>query len=105
MTKPIKLIYEFNWKNISVYIDIDFRNGKISLVEPESWEKVRFKDKNWLFAGRDREFMAGWKNILEAMEKAIEDAESKLKKYQDDMDDRMIEMMLDIDKEMSKKKK
>lgn len=104
MTKPIKLIYEFNWKNITIYVDIDFRNGKISLVEPESWEKVRFKDKNWLFCGRTSDYMQGWKNILEAMEKAIEDAEEKLKKYKDDMDKRMIEMMLEINKKVEKKK-
>lgn len=75
----IKELYSHVTNDITVYVEIDYPNNKISLMEPVG--NGTYKEKKWLFAGRGREYMRGWKNILKAMDKAIDDAENKLSLY------------------------
>lgn len=72
---------------VDVVVQIDYDNGNISLVEAEKGSMpVRYKGKQWVFANRSIEYMAGWTNILDAMKYAIEEAEKSLQKHQDARD-------------------
>jgi hypothetical protein len=92
----IRELYAYQHKNITIYVDIDYRNSKISLVEPESWEKTRFKDKQWLFAGRGLAYVQGWMTILDGMKEAIRNAEFKLQSYKNLKDKKEDEMIIDL---------
>ena len=61
--------YEKN--GVAVTVEIDFIKKEISLVETGG------TNKRWLFAKRGVEYMQGWRNILNAMEYAIDEAEKK----------------------------
>lgn len=75
--RKFKETYIFTHKDISIYVKIDYRNNKISLVEPYDKGKGQFQGKEWLFKDRGVEFMSGWLNILEAMQEAIKDARKR----------------------------
>lgn len=72
--------YEFD--GIKVYVETNYVTGKISLVEPTSMGG--YKPKQYLFAGREIEYMNGWLNILVGLGKAINAATEELQKYQSD---------------------
>lgn len=76
-TYKFKETYQFSYKNIGIYVKIDYRNNKISLVEPFNIGEGKFQGKMWLFKDRGVEYMQGWVNILEAMQEAIKDAKKK----------------------------
>ena len=76
-TYKFKETYQFSYKNIVIYVKIDYRNNKISLVEPFNIGEGKFQGKMWLFKDRGVEYMQGWVNILEAMQEAIKDAKKK----------------------------
>ena len=100
----IREIYSFNYENITIYIDIDYQNNKISLVE-----KNTFKEKKWLFAGRGLDYMQSWKNILDAMSMAIVEAEGKMKAFQEEQARRLAERVEEaskrVDEDLINKKK
>lgn len=75
----IKELYSHTTNYITVYVEIDYANNKISLMEPAG--NGTYREKKWLFAGRGKEYMKGWRNILEAMTAAINDAERRLSLY------------------------
>lgn len=81
-TYKFKEVYQFIYNDINIFVKIDYRNNKISLVEPFDKGKGKFKPKDWLFADRGVEFMEGWINILKAMQAAVEDAK---KRYEADL--------------------
>lgn len=57
---------------IGVTVKIDFDKKTISLVDDQ------FKPKNWKFSDRTIDYMQGWKNILTAIEMAIDEASEDL---------------------------
>ena len=76
-TYKFKETYQFIHEDIVVYVKIDYRNNKISLVDPFNIGEGKFQGKMWLFKDRGVEFMQGWINILEAMQEAIKDAKKR----------------------------
>lgn len=62
---------------ITVKVRIDYDHEKISLLGPNDGPK------QWVFAGRQLEYMQGWQNILDAMKRAIESATAELRKHVD----------------------
>ena len=71
--------YEYCGVNVTVVIDFD--KGQITLAEKKMG--YGFVKKNWVFAERELSYMNGWRNILEAMKYAIDEAEKELKGYQE----------------------
>jgi hypothetical protein len=63
-------------KKINITIQIDYDHGEISLVEMAN--NGKYKKKEWVFAKRGLEFMPAWKNILEAMQVALNEGEMLL---------------------------
>lgn len=56
-------------KGVKVSFKIDYDEGTATLVEKMDGE---WRQKKWLFAHRELEYMKGWQNILEAMSEAVE---------------------------------
>lgn len=82
---PLFIRKQIEHKGIKVTYQIDFKLHLISLVE-DDWRM-----KRWLFQNRWLSYMNWWKNILEAMKVAIEQAEKELKEYQDYRDKYILE--------------
>ena len=68
-------IYNFTHGDITITVKIDYYNNKISFMD--SCGGGVFKKKEWLFADRGVEYMQGWREILEAMNLATQDAQQK----------------------------
>lgn len=83
--------YTFN--GVEVTVEINYDEQTISLVEKtKEMGMPKFYKKSWVFAKRGLEYMAGWKEVLHAMEYAIESASNELKSY-------MAEVQKDKEKE------
>lgn len=74
----IKETYAFTKNDITIFVRIDYRNNKISLMDKNG---MNYSPKFWLFKDRGVEFMQGWLNILDVMKAAVTDA-----KYRYEMD-------------------
>ncbi len=68
-------IKTYTHQEIGVRVKIDYEKQTIDLLGHNGGPK------QWVFAGRTLEYMQGWHNILAAMEYAIGQAESDLKKH------------------------
>lgn len=75
MKKHLEIV-TFTKHDINIQVEIDYDQGKISLVQNR-------KVKNWVFAGRGIEYMQEWRNVLEAMSYAISSAEDLLEDEQE----------------------
>lgn len=70
-------IKKYTHEGIDVLVEIDYEEGKISLLQQ------RGELKRWIFAKRSLEYMAGWQTILDAMKHAVEQATKELRKHED----------------------
>lgn len=88
--------YEFS-DGTTLHMKIDFEHNDVSFVEPE-FDKVgnTYRVKKWLFAGRGVEYMAGWYNILGAMQFCILDAKKELEAYQKQKKQKLIDIMVAV---------
>lgn len=81
---------------ISIVVELDFVEKKVSLVEKDG------TNKKWIFADRTPEYLNGWRAILKAMDYAVEQA----KKEMDDLTDKehkdFIELWAKLDKSLKK---
>lgn len=67
---------------ISIVVELDFVKKTVSLVEKDG------SRKDWVFAERTPEYLNGWRNILRAMEYAVEQAQKEMKALSDkELDD------------------
>lgn len=62
---------------ISIVVELDFVNETVSLTEKDGTKK------KWLFHERTGEYLNGWRNILHAMEYAVEQAQIEMKAHTD----------------------
>ena len=97
---PVVEMYTHSYGEVKVGVQIDYVNAEISLVElnnvanKHNYPKGKVPEpKKWVFNERGLDYMNGWKNILAAMESAIEDAEKKLKAWVKLEDERKLELM------------
>jgi hypothetical protein len=102
--------YTFN--GVEVLVKINYDKGLISLCEkvphPTKCDETTFQDKRWLFSERGLEYMNGWKEVLHAMEYAIESASNELKSYKAEVqkeNEASMSEILDLANEMVKGKK
>lgn len=63
----------YRHKGVAIYLELNYVNGKVSLIEEEG------AIKEWIFAGRGRNYLGGWLIVLEAMQEAIKYADIRLK--------------------------
>ncbi len=77
---------------IGVRVRIDYVHEKISLLNNDD------KAKQWVFAERTLEYMAGWRNILWAMEHAIGKAEAELQKHQTAVERKKFQLMRQLER-------
>jgi hypothetical protein len=99
MAKPKEVIHKhlevksYEHLGICVKVSIDYDKEKISLLGPNGGPK------QWVFAGRELEYMQGWQNILDAMKFAISAAEADLRKHVDVVEKKKIAFMREVQKE------
>lgn len=85
---PAVEMYTHEYGDIKIGVQIDYVNKEISLMEvhnvtnKHNHPKSQVPEpKKWVFIDRGLEYMNGWRNILDGMKSAIEDAEKKLKAW------------------------
>ena len=107
MTKHLEIkTYEFY--NIRVMVEINYEKKTISLVEKDNpspmrencrgYREVSFqtKIKPYVFINRGLEYMNGWRNVLHAMEYAIDEAQKELEEYLKQKEKENIDLASDI---------
>lgn len=71
------LVFEKN--KIAVTVSIDYINGTISLVKPAGNPfKQQYENKEYIFVGRNENFINTWLNILDSMAYAMKEAKKLL---------------------------
>lgn len=63
----------YEHRGVIIYLHLDYENEKVSLVEKNG------TPKKWEFTKRTREYLGGWWVILEAMQKATEYGDQRLR--------------------------
>lgn len=73
----------YQYGDVNVMVEINYDLKRISLVERSSNFNRYFstKPKNYVFVERELEYMNGWRNVLNAMKYAIDEAELELSTY------------------------
>lgn len=81
---------------ISITVDIDYVKKEISLVEKDG------TNKKWVFAERGPEYMHGWRNILIAMEWAVQQVQQEFKAITDKEHEDLAKLFMELDKSLKK---
>lgn len=83
---------------VSVIVELDYVEKTVSLVEKNG------KNKSWMFAGRTPQYLNGWRNILKAMEYAVEQAQKELNAISEGEHQEFVKMYVELDKALKPKK-
>jgi len=78
----VKEIVQIVSKDISILVEIDYVNNRISIVRPINDNK-KYEAKGFVFSGRGVEYMNGWIDILDAQKVAIKEAK---KMYEEELE-------------------
>jgi len=76
-SQPFLEVQEITTNGVSVTVSIDYKLKTVSLVEYVNSKDIRGKE--WKFVGRGTSYQKGWKDILKAMETAMDYGFNKLK--------------------------
>jgi len=97
--KKIKETVEFNFNDIKVFVKIDYINNRIDVVEPIDTNRSNFTIKKWVFHQRGVEYIKGWVDVLDAIQKSIKEAKLMYEKNlaleskkKDDMVEKVIKL-------------
>ena len=86
VNKPVTETYvhtfEGKVQTVHVNVHVNYHEGTVSLIDHNPHNPSSVKAKQWIFGGRELEYMQGWQDILDAMKSAVEDATKRLKDYQ-----------------------
>lgn len=86
VTKHAELV-EYTHKGVSVFVKIDYDGGIVTLAEAQKNSlPTVYTAKQWVFAGRGLEYMAGWQNIFDAMKHAVKEATRELRIHEEAKD-------------------
>lgn len=85
----------YTHKGINVVVDIDLIEKQVTLVEKD--RGGAWKRKQWLFAERQLQYMAGWQLILDAMKYAVGEATKVLEEAEARSEKRFMDMMMALD--------
>lgn len=81
---------------ISIVVELDFVKKTVSLVEKDG------ANKKWIFADRTPEYLNGWRNILRAMEYAVEQAQLEMKKLSEQELDDFVKLYQAVNQPLKK---
>lgn len=84
---------------ISVVVELDFVKKTVSLTEKDGGKK------KWEFSQRTPEYLNGWRNILHAMEYAVEQAQLEMKALDEKEHEQFVEQFMALDKALKGKDK
>ncbi len=96
-------IETYELHSVKVMVQIDYDKEKISLMEKSP--NGGLTPKKWVFADREVGYMAGWRNILAAMEMAFSAAEVKLKKHLAHKEKNEVKFQIRVAKMLAKEAK
>lgn len=96
MSEDLFIRRVYTHKGISVAVDIDLIEKKISLVEKVGGDFPRFENKNWCFADRTLEYTGSWLIILDAMKFAIAEASKVLKEAEKRNQEKFVRLLLSL---------
>lgn len=83
----------------SVVVEIDFVKKTVSLTEKDG------KPKEWQFAQRTPEYLNAWRNIMHAMEYAVEQAQKELAALDEKEHEEFVELYMKLDQALKNDKK
>lgn len=86
-------VYQGKVQKVSVGVHINYATGNITLIDTNPQNPKAVQGKQWIFANRNIEYMAGWQDILDAMKSAVADATEKLTVYNIEATQREDEVM------------
>jgi len=94
-------IKTYEYYDIKIMVEINYDNKLISLVErgknPDQYANgPAMKPKQYVFVKRGLEYMNGWRNILSAMEYAIDEAEKELSTYLKEKEKEKHDLVTDV---------
>jgi hypothetical protein len=84
-------VYQGKIQKVNVGVHINYATGQITLIDPNPSNPKAVQGKQWVFANRTVEFMAGWHDILDAMKSAIADATEKIEVYMAAQEDEVMD--------------
>lgn len=83
---------------IGITVDIDYLKKTVSLVEKNG------TNKKWIFAERTPEYLHGWRNILIAMEWAVQQVQAEFKAITEKEHEALAKLFMELDKPLKGKK-
>jgi len=81
---------------ISIVVELDFVKKTVSLTEKDG------SKKKWDFSERTPEYLNGWRNIMRAMEYAVEQAQAEMKAFTDKELDEFVELYQAVNNPLKK---
>lgn len=81
---------------VSIVVELDFVKKTVSLVEKDG------SNKKWVFAERTPEYLNAWRNILRAMEYAIEQAQTEMQAVDEQESKDLALMYMQLDQALKK---
>jgi hypothetical protein len=86
----------YTYMGVGVIVEIDLLQKTVSMVE-RMGNQTTFQPKKWVFAGRELEYMTGWKIIIAAMNYAVEEATKELEAIKDRDEKQFLQMLIDLE--------
>lgn len=80
----------------SIVVELDFVKKTVSITEKDG------EPKKWLFAERTPEYLNGWRNILRAMEYAVEQAQESMGDLTEKEHKEFARQYMELDKALKK---
>ena len=81
---------------INIVVEIDYVKKSVSLVEKDG------TNKKWVFADRTPEYLNAWRNILRAMEYAVEQAQAEMQAVDDQESKDLALVFMHLDQSLKK---
>lgn len=92
----VRRVYTLN--GIGIVLELDFVKKTVSLVEKDG------KPKNWKFVERTPQYLKGWRDIMKAMEYAVEQAQFEMDALDKKEHEDFVKMYMQLDKALKKAK-
>lgn len=92
----VRRVYTYN--GVGITVEIDYVKKTVSIVDKDG------KAKNWKFAERTPDYLNGWRNILDAMDKAIADIKVEMDAVDEAKHEEFVKMYMALDKALKAEK-
>lgn len=96
MTRQLNESYLFTYKGevqeVKINVFIDYYAETISFIEHNPGNPNSKKAKQFIFSGRELEYMKGWHDILDGIKAATDHATKKVEAYQKEVEQEKLEI-------------